>query len=250
LTVTFNCSYPVTPMSNPNVPSGNGCPVGFTGSNPVSFTVSANTGTLPRMAPMTVAGVTVNVNQAGSCGYSLSSNNQSFTSAAGTGSFSVNTQSGCGWTATSNNASWITITGGSSGTGTGTVSYSVTANTSGPRTGTITAAGQTFAITQSGNTTCTTISTFSGTGVYGYLEGNPSTAKWADPVAVATAREPAGANAVFIADADNSRIRMVYIDGPNAGQSVLIAGNGVAGYSPPGSDATQVSLNGPRGWPP
>jgi hypothetical protein len=248
VTTGSNCSW--TACSNVSwilIPGGNGCPVGFTGSNPVSFTVSANTGTLPRMAPMTVAGVTVNVNQAGSCGYSLSSNNQSFTSAAGTGSFSVNTQSGCGWTATSNNTSWITITGGSSGTGTGTVSYSVAANTSGQRTGTITAAGQSFTITQSGSSVCPTVSTFSGTGVYGYLEGNPTTAQWADPTMVATAKEPAGANAVFIADTDNSRIRMVYVDGPNAGLSVLIAGNGVAGYSPPGSDATQVSLNGPRG---
>ncbi|MGH9828783.1 MAG: hypothetical protein ACREDR_36640, partial [Blastocatellia bacterium] len=95
--------------------------------------------------------------------------------------------------------------------------------------------------------TCPTVSTFSGTGVYGYLEGNPTTAKWENPNAVATAKEPAGAHAVFIADTDDSRIRMVYIDGPNAGLSVLLAGNGTAGYSPPASDATTVSLNGPRG---
>jgi len=198
---------------------------------------------------MSVAGVIVTVTQAGSCTYSLSSPSQSFTASAGTGSFTVQTQSGCSWTAASNNTSWITITGGSSGSGNGPVNYSVTANTgSGGRTGTITAAGITFTITQAGTGACPSVSTFSGTGVYGYLEGNPSTAKWADPTSVATGKEPAGSNnAVFIADTDNSRIRMVYVDGPNAGQSVLIAGNGTAGYSPPGSDATQVMINGPRG---
>ncbi|MGH9760769.1 MAG: BACON domain-containing protein, partial [Blastocatellia bacterium] len=162
--------------------------------------------------------------------------------------FTLTTQSGCSWTASSD-SSWVTITSGSSGTATGTVAYTVAANTgSGSRTATITAGGKPYAITQAGTpASCPTVSTFSGTGVYGYLEGNPSTAKWANPNAVATAKEPAGANAVFIADTDNNRIRMVYVDGSNAGQSVLIAGTGTAGYSPPGSNATTVSINGPRG---
>src|SRR5439155_167087 len=56
----------------------------------------------------------------------------------------------CGWTAT-DSATWITITSGASGTGNGTVSYSVTANTSAtPRTGTLTIAGQTFTVNQAG----------------------------------------------------------------------------------------------------
>jgi hypothetical protein len=49
------------------------------------------------------------------------------------------------------NASWITVTGGASGTGDGTVAYAVDAYTGKPRNrnGTITIAGQTFAIKQS-----------------------------------------------------------------------------------------------------
>ena len=47
--------------------------------------------------------------------------------------------------------SWITITVGSTGTGNGTVSYSVSANTTGStRTGTMTIGGQTFTVTQNG----------------------------------------------------------------------------------------------------
>ena len=49
------------------------------------------------------------------------------------------------------NASWITVTGGASGSGDGTVSYSVAAYTGRPknRNGTITIAGQTFNVKQS-----------------------------------------------------------------------------------------------------
>ena len=46
---------------------------------------------------------------------------------------------------------WFTVTGGSSGTGNGTVSYTVAANTStSPRTGTLTIAGLTATVTQAG----------------------------------------------------------------------------------------------------
>ena len=63
------------------------------------------------------------------CSYSLSANNQSFSSSGGPGSVNVVTTSGCAWTATSN-ANFVSITSGASGTGNGTVSYTVAANTS------------------------------------------------------------------------------------------------------------------------
>jgi hypothetical protein len=85
-----------------------------------------------------------------SCTYSLSTSSASFGSSGGSGGVSVITQGGCSWTAVSN-SSFITITSGGSGVGGGTVNYSVAANTSSSaRTGTITVAGQTFTINQSG----------------------------------------------------------------------------------------------------
>ncbi|MEA2992351.1 MAG: hypothetical protein QOD40_1271, partial [Alphaproteobacteria bacterium] len=63
------------------------------------------------------------------------------------GSVAVTTTSGCNWTAASN-ASWITITSGSSGSGSGTAFYSVAANTGAARSGTATIAGQTFTVNQ------------------------------------------------------------------------------------------------------
>ncbi|MCX5837698.1 MAG: BACON domain-containing protein [Deltaproteobacteria bacterium] len=84
------------------------------------------------------------------CSYSNSSASNSFTSSGGTGSVDVTATSGCSWTASSN-ASWITISEGSSGSGNGTVYYSVPTYTDGsPRTGTMTIAGETFTVNQSG----------------------------------------------------------------------------------------------------
>jgi hypothetical protein len=93
---------------------------------------------------------TLNVTFA-SCSYGLSSTSRAFSSsAASTGSVNVTTGGTCSWVAVPN-ASWITITGGSSGTGNGTVSYSVSENTGAKRrTGTMTIAGQTFTVTQEG----------------------------------------------------------------------------------------------------
>jgi hypothetical protein len=93
---------------------------------------------------------TLNVNFS-SCSYGLSSTSQSFFSpASSTGSVTVTAGGTCSWLAVSNNA-WITITGGSSVTGNGTVSYSITENTGAKRrTGTITIAGQTYTVTQAG----------------------------------------------------------------------------------------------------
>ena len=65
---------------------------------------------------------------------------------------SVTAAGGCAWTATSG-ASWLTISGGASGSGTGTTSYAVAANTSiTPRTGTLTVAGHPISVTQAGLT--------------------------------------------------------------------------------------------------
>jgi C1A family cysteine protease len=85
-----------------------------------------------------------------SCSYLVSPSGQTFAYGTGSGSVSVATQGGCAWTAVSN-AGWITINSGSSGTGNGTVSYAVAANTGAKtRTGTLTVAGRTFTITQAG----------------------------------------------------------------------------------------------------
>ncbi|HEX8456526.1 MAG TPA: M36 family metallopeptidase [Pyrinomonadaceae bacterium] len=86
----------------------------------------------------------------GACTYSITPTSATFGSTATTSSVSVTAGAGCNWTAVSN-AAFLTITAGASGTGSGTVSYSVAANTgTTSRTGTLTIAGQTFTVSQSG----------------------------------------------------------------------------------------------------
>jgi hypothetical protein len=119
------------------------------GNGTVNFSVANNTGA-PRSGTLTIAGQTFTVNQAGTCGYSLTATSTSVGVAGPTnGSVGVTTTSGCPWTAVSQ-VGWVTITSGASGTGSGTVNFTVAANTSPARSGTITIAGQTYTVHQEG----------------------------------------------------------------------------------------------------
>jgi all-beta uncharacterized protein/BACON domain-containing protein len=168
-----SCSYSVSPTSvTIGAVGGTGTPIGVTassgcawtaasnvnwitlvagqtgtGSGTVTYTVLANTGAA-RNGTLTVAGQSVTVSQSSGCTFIISPTSQAFANQGGTGGpVTVTTQSGCAWTATSN-ASWITITSGASGTGSGSVSFTVTANDGGARTGTLTIAGSTFTVTE------------------------------------------------------------------------------------------------------
>lgn len=95
------------------------------------------------------------------CSYSISPSSQSFSAAGGTGMFNLTTTAACDWQAVSS-ANWITFTGGSSGTGSGTISFTVAPNTGPARFGTITVGGRVFSIDQS--SVCTyDLSRFSAT---------------------------------------------------------------------------------------
>lgn len=122
------------------------------GNGTVGYSFLANTGTSSRSGTLTIAGRTVTITQFGACSYTLSPTSRDHSSAGGTGTFSVSTRSDCAWTTSvaTAAASWLTITGGQSGTGNGTVSYSVATNTStSARSGSITAGGRTFSVNQS-----------------------------------------------------------------------------------------------------
>ncbi|MGH7185935.1 MAG: immunoglobulin domain-containing protein, partial [Pseudomonadota bacterium] len=81
------------------------------------------------------------------CSYTIAPSGQTVAAAGGTGTTSVTAAPGCAWTATGNDA-WIAITAGATGSGNGSVSFSVAANAGALRTGTITIAGQAFTVTQ------------------------------------------------------------------------------------------------------
>src|SRR5439155_1689519 len=84
------------------------------------------------------------------CTVSITPSSASFNEASGAGSVSVTAPVGCTW-AVSSSVNWLTVSSGASGTGNGTVTYLVAANTSiNGRIGTIAIDGQTLTVMQSG----------------------------------------------------------------------------------------------------
>ncbi len=127
------------------------------GSGTVSYSVAINTALTARAGTITVAGATVTIDQAAApaCTYAFTPTSTNAPADSVTNTVTMTTGATCIWNATPS-ASWVTIQSGASGTGNGTITYALAANTnSNQRVGTITAAGQTFTITQAGTITCT-----------------------------------------------------------------------------------------------
>jgi Glucose / Sorbosone dehydrogenase/Viral BACON domain/Putative binding domain, N-terminal len=122
------------------------------GGGNVGYRVDANSSSSARNGTLTIAGRTFTVSQGGTapCVFSIAPTKASYGRGGGGGSVAVTAGVGCAWTAVSN-ATWITIVGGASGSGNGTVNYSVAANTA-PRakrrSGTVSIAGKTFTVAQ------------------------------------------------------------------------------------------------------
>jgi hypothetical protein len=90
------------------------------------------------------------------CTIAISPGTVTFGSDGGSGSVTITTPAGCAWSATTSGG-WITVTAGASGSGPGSVTYSVAANSATEsRNGSLTIGGQSHAITQQGRspTTC------------------------------------------------------------------------------------------------
>ena len=183
---TSACTYTITPTSQSaaatgsvgamaSISTGTGCAwtagsnvawiivtSGSTGSGngSVTFDVVANTGAA-RNGTLTIAGQTFSVTQAAAsaptCTYTITPTSQNVGAAGSVGTVvTVSTATGCAWTAGSNVA-WIIVTSGSSGSGNGSVTFDVAANTGAAQNGTLTIAGQTFSVTQAAASapTCT-----------------------------------------------------------------------------------------------
>ena len=170
------CSYSVAPPTRThgygaasnsfNVITTNGCPwaVGntntwitiTTGSNgaaseTVGYTIDANAAPTDRIGVLTVDGQTFTVTQrAAVCSFTLLPGSRNHGYGAATNTINVSTTPGCGWPVSTTN-SWITILSGTTGTGTGVVTYAVSANSgASARTGMVMIADQVFVLTQSG----------------------------------------------------------------------------------------------------
>ncbi|MBW2259222.1 MAG: BACON domain-containing protein [Deltaproteobacteria bacterium] len=122
------------------------------GDGTVDYTVDANPDRSVRSGTITIAGLPFTVIQDGNfCGWSIDPLNEHFPDSGGSDSVSVTAAVGCDWTATTAD-SWIEITSGDTGSGDGTVGYTVDPNPNPSlRTGTIAIAGRPFTVIQDGN---------------------------------------------------------------------------------------------------
>ena len=147
VTASSGCAWTATSSSSWITVTGGSS---GSGAGTVAYTVAANTATTSRSGTLTVAGQTVTVTQSGAaCSFTASPTSQTVVAAGGGASVSVTAGSGCKWTVT-NGSSWITVTGGSNGSGNGTVTYTVAANMlTTSRSGTLTVAGRAVTVTQS-----------------------------------------------------------------------------------------------------
>lgn len=131
------------------------------------------------------------------CTYSLAPGDRNHGNNAATNSFVVNAATGCDWTVVNTNA-WISLLSGASGTGTGTVTYAVSAQVdSVARGGFLAVSGQVFHVTQDGIPCNYAVSPVSRNhGAAGAGPGNPP-----NPIQVSAAT-----NCVWTATTTNSWI--------------------------------------------
>ena len=126
------------------------------------------------------------------CTYSIDVASQTIDAAGGSGAITVNgSPSACAWTAVASEP-WITVTSGDTGTGDGTVEFTVSENTGASvRNGAITVAGETFTIQQGVSGCVYTISPTSQTIAFSGGTGTVSvTASRSDCAWTATADAP------------------------------------------------------------
>ena len=127
-------------------------PASATGTGSFNFTVLPNAEQAAREKILTVASLPFTIRQDGRtpCSFSIAPEKNNFDDDGGTAQVTVTAAAGCGWKATSNVA-WIAVTAGAEGQGNGSVTYAVTPNNATTaRTGTLTVAGRTVTVDQTG----------------------------------------------------------------------------------------------------
>lgn len=127
-------------------------PANGTGSAEITVRTTTNTGAA-RSGTVEVGGRTVVVSQdAGTgCTFAIAPSSLSAGATGQSATVTVTAPASCVWSATSD-SSWISVNGSGEGTGTGTIALVVAANSGAARNGTVTIAGQPFAVNQAAAT--------------------------------------------------------------------------------------------------
>jgi uncharacterized delta-60 repeat protein len=156
------------------------------------------------------------------CVYTLDPTSGNFSAAGGNGSVNVMASAGCEWSATSSTA-WITISSAASGSGNATISFTVSPNTDGARTGVITVdGGPTLMVSQSG---ALPIIQFSA-GSYSKPESGGST-----NITVTRIGDTAGAGTVNFNTGNNSYVPCNQINGVAVQNCDFILSSGTLNFA-------------------
>jgi hypothetical protein len=115
-------------------------PASSQGSGTVSFQVAANDGSASREAEVVVNASSVRVSQRAQCRFEVSPSSQTLDFGGGSGSLAISAAGECGWNASAD-ASWISLAAPLSGSGNGTLRFTVAPNGGPERSGTITVGG-------------------------------------------------------------------------------------------------------------
>lgn len=172
----------------------------------------------------------------GDCTFSVVPASQDFGPAGGSGQIAVATSTGCSWTAFST-ASWLTVTSSSpAGSGTGTVTYSVAANSTGsPRTAFVMVGGQAFPVRQGGPFVISTLAGGEIPATQGSAEDSSA------PLSFGIVSDATG-NLYFASQKLHTIFKV-----STGGIITRVAGTGVPDFAGDGGPAVAARLNQPQG---
>ena len=122
-------------------------PASGQGSATVSFRVAANESAATRDGAIVVNGQQAHVSQRAPCRYDVSPSNFGTGASGGSSTLTIAASSECAWTA-SRDVTWITFTSATTGSGNGTIGFSVAPNRDDERSGSIVVANQRIVVTQ------------------------------------------------------------------------------------------------------
>ena len=109
--------------------------------------MTPNDGSAQRDGNINVNGEQIRVSQRAPCRFEIAPATHTMTASGGSGRVTVSTLSDCAWAATTD-VGWISLIAPLSGSGNGTVSFTVAANSGQARTGNVAIAGQRSTVTQ------------------------------------------------------------------------------------------------------
>ena len=125
-------------------------PLSGQGNGMVAFRAAPNPAPAVRQSDIVINEEQVRISQdAAPCLVTITPTDLTIVAAGGTGTINVSTLTGCSWTAASD-VPWITITSAVTGSGNGSIRFSVASNIGMSRSGNVTIADRSATVTQSG----------------------------------------------------------------------------------------------------